>query len=253
MFRASVRLVAMLSVISLFDAASADAAVLYQDSFSRTGDLNGLTPDTTTGSATWAAATPWATDGSQANVSSNLAQAFLPLSVQPGAVYTLSLDLACTGTTLGEDDWMAYGFTNANKTDAAGFHNDTVKPYGWGLVRNSLYTGTDFAYTVMGPGLGGIVETAGADSNPHTYSVVLDTRPTAWTTEFKVDGVSVRGPVAFATNPVINFVGIGGVGGTGWVDNFQVTGPVPMPEPGTLCLLFTGLLGLLCYAWRKQK
>ena len=27
----------------------------------------------------------------------------------------------------------------------------------------------------------------------------------------------------------------------------------PVPEPGTLVLLATGLLGLLCYAWRKRK
>ncbi len=27
----------------------------------------------------------------------------------------------------------------------------------------------------------------------------------------------------------------------------------PVPEPGTLALLVTGLIGLLCYAWRKRK
>ena len=26
-----------------------------------------------------------------------------------------------------------------------------------------------------------------------------------------------------------------------------------IPEPGTLALLATGLIGLLCYAWRKRK
>jgi hypothetical protein len=26
-----------------------------------------------------------------------------------------------------------------------------------------------------------------------------------------------------------------------------------VPEPGTLALLAAGLLGLLCYAWRKRK
>ncbi len=28
---------------------------------------------------------------------------------------------------------------------------------------------------------------------------------------------------------------------------------VGVPEPGTLALLAAGLIGLLCYAWRKRK
>ena len=29
--------------------------------------------------------------------------------------------------------------------------------------------------------------------------------------------------------------------------------PYATPEPGTLVLLATGLIGLLCYAWRKRR
>lgn len=37
------------------------------------------------------------------------------------------------------------------------------------------------------------------------------------------------------------------------VDNILVTTNVPVPEPSTLTLLVSGLIGLLAYAWRKQK
>ncbi|MCD4728661.1 MAG: PEP-CTERM sorting domain-containing protein [Pirellulales bacterium] len=35
-----------------------------------------------------------------------------------------------------------------------------------------------------------------------------------------------------------------------WIDNYVLA---KIPEPGTLVLLATGLIGLLCYAWRKRK
>ncbi len=38
----------------------------------------------------------------------------------------------------------------------------------------------------------------------------------------------------------------------GWIDNYVFDDP-KIPEPGTLVLLATGLIGLLCYAWRKRK
>ena len=40
--------------------------------------------------------------------------------------------------------------------------------------------------------------------------------------------------------------------GTPAFDNFSLT-TTPVPEPGTLSLIVTGTLGLLCYAWRKRR
>ncbi len=38
--------------------------------------------------------------------------------------------------------------------------------------------------------------------------------------------------------------------GTVWIDNCELR---VIPEPSTLALLASGLVGLLCYAWRKRK
>jgi hypothetical protein len=38
----------------------------------------------------------------------------------------------------------------------------------------------------------------------------------------------------------------------GSIDNFKIEG-TSVPEPGTLMLFGSGLMGLLCYAWRKRR
>ena len=43
------------------------------------------------------------------------------------------------------------------------------------------------------------------------------------------------------------------VNGQFWIDNVRLDQTSPIPEPGTLALLATGLIGLLAYAWRKRK
>jgi hypothetical protein len=47
----------------------------------------------------------------------------------------------------------------------------------------------------------------------------------------------------------VMLAGEGDAGGWGR----DLGGPVIVPEPGTLALLAGGLLGLLCYAWRRRK
>jgi hypothetical protein len=55
-------------------------------------------------------------------------------------------------------------------------------------------------------------------------------------------------------NGTITFDGpIGFSYGTGNTQNAEFSFTAPIPEPATLVLLSTGLLGLLAYAWRKRK
>jgi hypothetical protein len=54
-----------------------------------------------------------------------------------------------------------------------------------------------------------------------------------------------------------SYVGFGAMSGSGglnvtWVDNFAV-GSVAVPEPASIWLATTGLVGLMAYAWRKRK
>ena len=53
-----------------------------------------------------------------------------------------------------------------------------------------------------------------------------------------------------------DYVSVGGnsASGTGmlWTDNFQVGAPMT-PEPSSMVILLTGLIGLLAYAWRKSQ
>jgi hypothetical protein len=42
-------------------------------------------------------------------------------------------------------------------------------------------------------------------------------------------------------------------GATQHYDAFSITDTAPIPEPGSLLLMVTGMLGLFCYAWRKHK
>ena len=61
------------------------------------------------------------------------------------------------------------------------------------------------------------------------------------------------------TEPGTQFLKIGfqvataGSGGTAFLDNVRLDDGIPIPEPSTLALLATGLIGLLAYAWRKRR
>ncbi len=88
-----------------------------------------------------------------------------------------------------------------------------------------------------------------------TYDVVVTTdgnKLSAW-----IDGTQVVDDhtlVGDAATRIVNYVSVGTGGGTytspSTFDDLQVS---KIPEPTTLVMLFTGLIGLLAYAWRRRK
>ena len=59
-------------------------------------------------------------------------------------------------------------------------------------------------------------------------------------------------PFTWDSNTV-NYIGFGGAFKTGAVSTIDNVSVSAIPEPSTLALLATGLIGLLAYAWRKRK
>jgi hypothetical protein len=83
--------------------------------------------------------------------------------------------------------------------------------------------------------------------------VRLGDQSTTLLTDYSVIIPTVQSSDAFATKAIGIMIAAEAVVGNNcyWnVDNVRLTAT---PEPGTLALLTTGLIGLVCYAWRKRK
>jgi hypothetical protein len=210
----------------------AQAEIIYFDDFGglRSANLNGTTPDITpTGSEMWTATGGFKADGFIEENWNGSQSASLPFVPDTGTVYTLSVtgwDCDPYGQEWYNEDSISAGFGNG-----PGF---------------SFFDGAGRVNT-NGP-LGSVNE-GNYGSGAISVKLVLDTRPTAWEAEWFVNDVSVRGPEAYASNPDITTVALGTWYMYGMVDSLTLE---KIPEPSTLVLLATGLLGLMAYAWRKR-
>ena len=220
----------------------AKAAVIYSDSFTRTGDLNGTAPDVAPGAETWTS-TNWETTGTVSSASSNGAAGYLPFVPSAGTVYTLSADIDVTVTTHALH-FYGIGFTTA--IHANPFENP-VPAY--------LYEGQSNGWDAFAAANNGAhpgnVGSGTAPAGAVTYAIELDTTAAAWTAKFFVNGGEVASHT-YVTNPTINYVALGdwhaeSGGNDGSLDNFTLS---QIPEPGSLALL--GLGGLLIGARRRR-
>ena len=229
---------------------TAHAATIYADSFSRTGNLGGSAPDVTNvPGQTWIA--PLSTTTGSLALDRAYTNAFLPVTIVSGAIYTLSADLDTFAT---DGNWLALGFSptaNAGSTNVDEWHtSNAVSP--WILERGDP-TIADQVYA--GPGAtNGQDVTANGTSGSHNYAVILDTTALNWTATWYRDSQQVGSTFTYSTNPTINYVGFGniaqGFGNTpaGSVDNFTLSS---VPEPGTAALCGMALVGIAAVRRRR--
>jgi hypothetical protein len=197
------------------------STTIYADDFSSGGDLHGTAPDVRPGTETWVAPANWRANGTTTSVNSTSADdsAFLPFTPLTGKIYTLSANLAQPTGGYSVDNtnaWAAIGFSADKGTGA--FAANPNNPSPWMQLRR-----TGQVRTLTGPA------TTGSVNEPNTYDkrriirIVLDTTAANWTAEWFVGVRSVR-KVTFATNPVINYIGIAREDGVAAdFDSFRLT------------------------------
>ena len=192
---------------------TASAGTIYFDALNGSGALTGRAPTTRPGTETWTSAATFTADGVVAN---GIGGAFLPFTPAAGNRYVLSADMHAM--TAGQN-WLALGFTAANTTTVWYSAPNNGAP--WMLLRGDRGTGQGQSF--QGPITAGVA----AHDTPAgvvNMKIVLDTTTTLWTVQWFVNGASVRGPVAYAANPTINYVGMGQNAEAGIVQNFTLSG-----------------------------
>lgn len=239
--------------------ASTEAAVVFADDFSGGAvPLNGTTPDTTTGGATWTAGTAFLANGTVSTTPQS--GAWLPFVPTAGNIYTAS---GIINTTAGGQNWISLGFSAAaTALPNSRFVDGPVVALGTFLLRQNRGSGTGAtdAQFFVGETTAGLTSITAPPTGAVTVQISLNASnpsPSLWTL-----GLSLNGsPITLLTNsnPVdgsdtgtgisnfgdIKFVGftVSNTGG-GTIDDFRVD-VTPVPEPSAALLFGLGALGLL--------
>jgi hypothetical protein len=256
---------------------AAHGAVLVSDNFDSvaTGsNINGRTPNTTVNGAKWVASTAdfFGNGAGGLNADSRLTRSgFVDvgsyLSSNPG-LYELSLDINQPSTLPSDTSWIGFGF--AQGSTALGGAPDVSQQ----LVTNNgapwmLFRLNGQVITFGGPSNTNQANTTTASlGSTHNFKLQLDTAAARWTVNAFLDGaqLDLNGATAGNTytyaagsNPTAShLVGIATaqnvnqVGAVGTIDNFVLTGPAPVPEPGTVGLLGAAGVGLLARRRRRR-
>ena len=189
--------------------------------------------------------------GTNVNTAVVIGHNFTDSSITTAGWFELQWDMDPTSDT---SKWScaSIGLPNAN-----GNADVTNAATGFGV----LLTGTGGWYSVAaGVNLGsGTYDSTPQDGEWYTFKMRVATSSFASGSSAAVDVYAgpVGGSLTLLTSQAFqwnsdgeNYMGFYGYKNTSLVDNVRVT---TIPEPSTLALLATGLIGLLCYARRKRK
>lgn len=256
----------ILSIAFAAFATYAGAATLYYDDFSGTGSasLNGTTPDTTTGGATWSAHASMLDNGTPVNAAD--ASALLPLTLAADNLYTVTVVLTAAGNATEDNDWLGFGFNAASNLGAAAgttpatnfgrFTDSGLNGKIWAILREaSTNAAGDQDIQLFSSVTSGQITTTETDASfngflSHTAVIKLDTTGGSLVAQMLIDGVDITS--GFQAVSGVAMADINGVGITHnnttqtgvFFDSFQVD-VVAVPEPSTALLGGLGLLGLL--------
>lgn len=213
------------------------AEVIYQDNFdgSSADALNGTAPDERPGSETWTAAAFFKDNGSYSvsGGSSANATAILPVSIEAGKTYTISVDVDMaswdsTGNWTGLAFWNNTGGTGNAPTVTGN------SPAALGLNAAGGLKAYHTGANLVGQGTGY------GQSQTLRIKLITYADATPWEAEYYAGDTQLWSH-EFSSNPTVTRVVIG-TGGTGTelsgtFDNFSLT---VIPEPATF-----GLFGLV--------
>ena len=171
-------------VVGLLASTPTFAESLFAEDFAGAAatDLNGTTPDQTTGGATWVASPNFNADGSFAGSAGSATLAFTPVD---GLIYTL--DASLSGIS-GDGNWIALGFVNGQSmnggTSSRFVNGNSPEGRAWTLARGDNSANPNVAHTLgsgdPGPWTGTL---ANANGGALDLRIILDTTggPGTWT------------------------------------------------------------------------
>ena len=199
---------------------------------------------------------------------------FAGVPAQGGLITITQLDMATAGTYDGQgESFMPSvndGYAGPTPTTVA-LTDFTLQSGGGGsTIPGTVYLSIFSGWTAGAP-YGTATGLVGTSTNAVTaWSTVagtnidfsFDSLSLNYTTKYYALLTDTTGNLAF--KPMWGRTAGTYSGGNCWIVDGAVNGPVhgvanfsasfqTVPEPGMLVLLATGLLGLLCYAWRKRK